>query len=343
MPSCHRDARHRQLSSDGADAAVWGSDGGHQRGSRHRCQLSPVRWSLALNVSLTCVVCCQYVSKALLCAFRVIIHIVSKCHEEGLEHYLRSFIKVTCTASRKSAAASHFFFCFLVFLRFIVHPSCVFSISCPFLFCSMCLWPWTQRQGPQPSLTRCSPWPWSPPSSKLQITISAINCSRWVIRLWPVCTSQYLFSCSIVIDQQGVYLQTVMKYLLFGSFPVHFNMPLLVLNILCFIILPFKVISPPPEQPQLTVLSQTGWSLGYCESNASQPWISLPQYSWFFFETMVKSMAQYLQEGNRMKVGIWWLLQPFSSHLLYVLMQLCFGLRQTRDPLPGPGVDQTHK
>uniref|UniRef100_A0A8D3BQ59 Dedicator of cytokinesis 11 n=1 Tax=Scophthalmus maximus TaxID=52904 RepID=A0A8D3BQ59_SCOMX len=28
----------------------------------------------------------------------------------------------------------------------------------------------------------------------------------------------------------------------------------------------------------------------------------LPQYSWFFFETMAKSMAQYLQEGNRMKM-----------------------------------------
>uniref|UniRef100_A0AAQ5YHM8 Dedicator of cytokinesis 11 n=1 Tax=Amphiprion ocellaris TaxID=80972 RepID=A0AAQ5YHM8_AMPOC len=27
-----------------------------------------------------------------------------------------------------------------------------------------------------------------------------------------------------------------------------------------------------------------------------------PQYSWFFFETMAKSMAQYLQEGNRMKM-----------------------------------------
>lgn len=26
--------------------------------------------------------------------FSVIIHIVSRCHEEGLEHYLRSFVKV---------------------------------------------------------------------------------------------------------------------------------------------------------------------------------------------------------------------------------------------------------
>uniref|UniRef100_A0A3P9BM23 Dedicator of cytokinesis 11 n=1 Tax=Maylandia zebra TaxID=106582 RepID=A0A3P9BM23_9CICH len=29
-------------------------------------------------------------------SLRVIIHIVSKCHEEGLEHYLRSFVKVSC-------------------------------------------------------------------------------------------------------------------------------------------------------------------------------------------------------------------------------------------------------
>ncbi|KAK6292025.1 hypothetical protein J4Q44_G00378100 [Coregonus suidteri] len=28
----------------------------------------------------------------------------------------------------------------------------------------------------------------------------------------------------------------------------------------------------------------------------------LLKYSWFFFETMAKSMAQYLQEGNRIKV-----------------------------------------
>lgn len=32
----------------------------------------------------------------MLCALSVIIHIVSKCHEEGLEHYLRSFVKVSC-------------------------------------------------------------------------------------------------------------------------------------------------------------------------------------------------------------------------------------------------------
>lgn len=32
---------------------------------------------------------------SLLCTFRVIIHIVSRCHEEGLDHYLRSFVKVT--------------------------------------------------------------------------------------------------------------------------------------------------------------------------------------------------------------------------------------------------------
>lgn len=199
MPSRHRDSRHRQLSSDGADAAVWGSHGSHQRGSRYRCQLSPVRWSLALNLLLSSVLCCQYMSKTLLCASRVIIHIVSKCHEEGLEHYLRSFIKVTCTASRKSAAASllgFFFLYFLVCFRFIVKPLCVFFYYInSFLFCSMCLWPWTLRQEHQPPLTRCWPLPWSLPSSKLLITTSAINCLRWVVRIcsnclcYPKCTS----------------------------------------------------------------------------------------------------------------------------------------------------------
>lgn len=127
-----------------------------------------------------------------------------------------------------------------------------------FFFCSMCLWPWTQRQGPQPPLTRCWPWPWSPPSSKLRTTISAISCSRWVFQLWPVCTKQNVFSCSIGIDQQGVYLQTVNSHnensmrCLSRYFPVHLSMSLLVLNILCFIILTFMVTPPPSLPPQTT-------------------------------------------------------------------------------------------
>lgn len=34
--------------------------------------------------------------------FRVMIHIVAQCHEEGLEHYLRSYVKVkfTCHISQ---------------------------------------------------------------------------------------------------------------------------------------------------------------------------------------------------------------------------------------------------
>lgn len=28
------------------------------------------------------------------CLLRVMIHIVAQCHEEGLEHYLRSYVKV---------------------------------------------------------------------------------------------------------------------------------------------------------------------------------------------------------------------------------------------------------
>lgn len=31
------------------------------------------------------------------CLFlRVMVHIVAQCHEEGLEHYLRSYVKVQC-------------------------------------------------------------------------------------------------------------------------------------------------------------------------------------------------------------------------------------------------------
>uniref|UniRef100_A0AAX7T3K6 Dedicator of cytokinesis 11 n=1 Tax=Astatotilapia calliptera TaxID=8154 RepID=A0AAX7T3K6_ASTCA len=38
-------------------------------------------------------------------SLRVIIHIVSKCHEEGLEHYLRSFVKVSLTTHELLATA----------------------------------------------------------------------------------------------------------------------------------------------------------------------------------------------------------------------------------------------
>lgn len=32
--------------------------------------------------------CCLFV--------RVMVHVVAQCHEEGLEHYLRSYVKVRC-------------------------------------------------------------------------------------------------------------------------------------------------------------------------------------------------------------------------------------------------------
>lgn len=46
---------------------------------------TPVLFNTILSTMCMTVLCC---------AFSVIIHIVSKCHEEGLEHYLRSFVKV---------------------------------------------------------------------------------------------------------------------------------------------------------------------------------------------------------------------------------------------------------
>ncbi|RXM93741.1 Dedicator of cytokinesis protein 11 [Acipenser ruthenus] len=37
---------------------------------------------------------------------RVIIHIVSKCHEEGLDHYLRSFLKYVFMTEKSPSSAS---------------------------------------------------------------------------------------------------------------------------------------------------------------------------------------------------------------------------------------------
>lgn len=59
--------------------------------------LSTLCGQLITCVSTVCNIYKEYsqCNTALLCAFSVIIHIVSRCHEEGLEHYLRSFVKVT--------------------------------------------------------------------------------------------------------------------------------------------------------------------------------------------------------------------------------------------------------
>lgn len=35
------------------------------------------------------------------CFFRVMIHVVAQCHEEGLEHYLRSYVKVKSPSSMR--------------------------------------------------------------------------------------------------------------------------------------------------------------------------------------------------------------------------------------------------
>lgn len=59
--------------------------------------------------------------------FSVIIHIVSKCHEEGLEHYLRSFVKVILTSK-------HIFVTIISFW----HVRCVFDVGFFFSVLSMC-------------------------------------------------------------------------------------------------------------------------------------------------------------------------------------------------------------
>uniref|UniRef100_A0A7N8YPM1 Dedicator of cytokinesis 11 n=1 Tax=Mastacembelus armatus TaxID=205130 RepID=A0A7N8YPM1_9TELE len=46
-------------------------------------------------------------------SLRVIIHIVSRCHEEGLEHYLRSFLKVACQNIHSNKVNSNYILCVL--------------------------------------------------------------------------------------------------------------------------------------------------------------------------------------------------------------------------------------
>lgn len=36
------------------------------------------------------------------CACRVMVHVVAQCHEEGLEHYLRSYVKVKVCSEESS-------------------------------------------------------------------------------------------------------------------------------------------------------------------------------------------------------------------------------------------------
>lgn len=94
----HGDSRHHQLPPNHPDAAVRGAHGGHQRGPRDRRQLPAVSGALAAALFRRYVTQADALSQhdaAVLFAFRVIIHIVSRCHEEGQEHYLRSFVKVT--------------------------------------------------------------------------------------------------------------------------------------------------------------------------------------------------------------------------------------------------------
>jgi len=93
VPACHGDSRNHQLPANGADAAVWGAHVSDQRNPRDCCQLPAVSCSPQFVLFDAGRSAC--VTPPCFCALSVIIHIVSRCHEEGLEHYLRSFLKVT--------------------------------------------------------------------------------------------------------------------------------------------------------------------------------------------------------------------------------------------------------
>lgn len=68
-----------------------------------------------LWVPLFCPLCCSQPPFSLTNFFpllhcRVMIHVVAQCHEEGLEHYLRSYVKVKFTAHLISQLSLYCFF-----------------------------------------------------------------------------------------------------------------------------------------------------------------------------------------------------------------------------------------
>ncbi len=117
VPTCSRDSGHHQVPAYGARSALWSPHYGKQREPRYCCQLHTVIYHFICLLGKTdplyyCFVCrlpyeyyiiffMWFLKRiGLLCywcasvCLRVIIHIVSQCHEEGLEHYLRMFLKV---------------------------------------------------------------------------------------------------------------------------------------------------------------------------------------------------------------------------------------------------------
>lgn len=55
----------------------------------------------------------------------VIIHIVSQCHEEGLEHYLRSFVKVNTVIIVALLIHSLVLYIMFIYVRFIKLLCCM--------------------------------------------------------------------------------------------------------------------------------------------------------------------------------------------------------------------------
>lgn len=122
--------------------------------------------------------------------YRVMIHIVAQCHEEGLEHYLRSYVKVSNityfwrtfsvpdfialkSTPYHSAKCQDVFFVLFFCSWFLTHRSssfCLLSVEAYGCFisvrqclsvCSTYLWPMLT----QPLVKQCTrswPKPWPP-------------------------------------------------------------------------------------------------------------------------------------------------------------------------------------
>ena len=99
---------------------------------------------------------------AILFAFRVMIHVVAQCHEEGLEHYLRSYVKVHLHISWCSVAV--YWVMISIFTEHVLISLCLRLNRSPPAPRGRCMRSWLK------------PWPpsWSPPPTSSQAT----NCSR---------------------------------------------------------------------------------------------------------------------------------------------------------------------
>lgn len=155
-------------------------------------------------------------------SFRVMIHIVAQCHEEGLEHYLRSYVKVKFTITTSQ-----------LYFVFVLRDS---------------------------------------------------HSSRWMcLNQFVFRTEPYTSSTTRTVHEE---LAKAMTAILKPSTDFLTSNKLLKVAWLYF---SFFVRS---ELTWISFLLFSDW----CPSAL--------QYSWYFFEALVKSMAQYLIESCKVKVSL---------------------------------------